>query len=532
MSTSAPDTVVVESAGGRELGFDLARSVAIVLMVLVNFQLMLGAGPGPNEGAADGLLRWLVHVPSGRSSSLFVTLAGVGITLLTRPARFAIPADRLRARVMVVRVLLLRSAFLVIAGVALWHVWSIDILHFYAWYLLIAALLLWWLPTWALLATYVVIVASGAAAQLAGPAAVPELPFRTPLGFLLDGLLTGVHPVVPWLAFVVLGIVLGRLDLRVRARRRRLMWTAALVVLVTELSSFALGSAILRLEPLTALRPHIDLLATGWTPDPLYVVSASGTATLVITLAHEALAHPRLASHPVTRALIATGQMALTIYVTHAVFGVVVPRALFGLHRGVPVAWVTAYWAGFCVVVILGAALWRRFLARGPLEWVMRMVTSWRLRSERTLMVTRPVVVASSEATGWPARLGVLATLAAVLLAVRIVGVPGTSDVLEGLEPRAGQLTLIHQRVSHSVVLAERRSVSFTTRSGLDLYLELDQLTGDGGVVRLAEDDDGGEGTEARILRELSPGRYRVTVRPYGAVTGPYRLEIHAGPPL
>jgi uncharacterized protein len=509
----------------REEGFDLARAVAIVLMVLVNFQLMLARGPAPTDGPASLLLRWIVHVPSGRSSSLFVVLAGVGITLLTRTARTT--GDRKEWRV-AVRTLLLRSVFLLFAGLTLILVWSIDILHFYAAYLFLATLFLIWLPDRALLVVYALIVSAGVAIELAFPE-IPEIPFRTPLGLLSDLFVSGVHPIFPWLAFVTYGLWLGRRDLSNVGLRRRIGLAAGLVVVAVELGSLLVSLVVISVPALSPLSSHLDLLATGWTPDPLYVISASGTATLVIVLAHEVVSHARLQQHRVahtlTRAMIATGQLALSIYVTHAVIGVVIPRAIFGWNHGLPVEAVTAYWAAFCLSIIVLAAIYRRFLSRGPLEFVMRALTSWRLSSERAPTRAPTPTANTIPEPPRPLWLVVLA-LALVLLAIRVLGLPLSSSDTTAPVARMGQLSLLSQRSAHLLDLSAPSIVTLETHSGLDLYLELDALDAEGNATRVAEDDDGGPGTEARIARALSPGRYRITVRPYGATTGPYAVSV------
>lgn len=495
------------------------------MMVLINFQLMLATGPTAADSTASRLLRWCVHVPSGRSSSLFVVLAGAGITLLTRAARRS--GDRIAWRV-AVRTLLLRSLFLVCAGIALWHVWAIDILHFYACYLLLATLFLIWLPDRLLLLAYAALVFSGAAFDLVLPE-LPELPFRTPLGFLLDVFFEGVHPIFPWLAFITYGLWLGRQRLADPHVRWRLALYAGFVVVSVELGSLALSLAVIAAPPLAPLRPWVGLLATGWTPDPLYVISASGTATLVITLAHELVAHERIRTHVVTRALIATGQLALSIYVTHAVVGVVIPRALFHWSHSLSVEAVTAHWAAFCLTVIVLSAIYRRYLSRGPLEFVMRSLTSWRLPRERIDLALPPASTAPSRPLAHvrPA-LALLSLLAVTLAAIRILGLPMPVSTSHAPEDRFGQLTLASQREEHALHLDRAARVMLETHSGVDLYLELDAVDASGARTRIGEDDDSGEGTDARLTQALTPGDYVISVRPYGATTGPYALTIRA----
>ncbi len=536
------------SAGGagnnaREAGWDLARAFAIVMMVLINFQLMLAAPP-PETGLDHGeqILRWLVHVPSGRSSSLFVVLSGVGFSLLTKKARerrAGEPYFSIELRV-ALRTMLLRVVFLFALGNALLLVWSIDILHFYACYLLLATLLFLRTPGWAVLSMGALATIGAVVIDMALPGRA-ELPYLSPLGLTLDLFLDGVHPVLPWFGFVAYGAWLGRRDLSEVTRRRAFLRRAALLVLVTELGSLAVATAVLRVPALAFLAPHLGVLSTSWDPAPLFVVSACGTATVFITLAHELTA--RFDARLPVRALVHTGQLALSIYLTHAIVGVVLPRFFFGWGHALSVAVVTAYWLGFVLTVIVLATLYRRVLPRGPLEWVMRTLTSWRFASERATDPTSIVAEAGAESEARATPAARASTLSWILIAVgttallagRVVGLGvGPSDEVfdldaEGASTRSGELTLLHPRRTVRFQTSRLGHVVIETRSGLDLYLELARV--DGEALRyLAEDDDSGEDLDARIDTSLAPGTYTIIVRPYGATTGPFVLSITPSP--
>src|SRR5437763_250264 len=60
----------------RIQGYDVARALAILGMVVVHFGLVV-AGPATKSGWLAALLRFL----DGRAAALFVALAGVGLTL-------------------------------------------------------------------------------------------------------------------------------------------------------------------------------------------------------------------------------------------------------------------------------------------------------------------------------------------------------------------------------------------------------------------------------------------------------------------
>jgi uncharacterized membrane protein YeiB len=523
----------------RERGWDLARAFAIVMMVLINFQLML-ARPPAAEGLdhAEQILRWLVHVPSGRSSTLFVVLSGVGFSLLTRTARQS--GDRVALRV-ARRQLLLRVVFLFVLGNLLHVVWSIDILHFYACYLLLATLLLLRAPDAWLLGVAALVTAAAAAIDLALPGRA-ELPYLSPLGMLLDVLVDGVHPVLPWLAFVAWGAWLGRRDLSDAIRRRAYLRRAALVVVTTELASISVAHVVLAVPALAPVVPSLGIFGTGWDPAPLFVVSACGTATCFVCVAHEIVQRPPLARSVVVRALVRTGQLALSIYLLHAIVGVVLPRFFLGWGHGLSVLSVTLYWLAFVVSVIVAAFVYRSFFLRGPLEAVMRGLTSWRLASERAAASTiaSQTAAAAPEASGSSAtRLswGLVLAGAALLVAARVVGLStmlggaasGTVSLdavsLDAGSHVSGELSLARPRQRFWLEASRSGEVTIETRSGLDLYLELDRVEGTT-RTRVSEDDDSGEGVDARLTSPFTPGRYELVVRPYAATTGPFVVEI------
>ena len=525
---------------GREHGWDLARAFAIVMMVLINFQLMLAARP-PSTGLAygDQVLRWLVHVPSGRSSSLFVVLAGAGFSLLTRRARVTTgDAARDRTELFVaLRTMLLRVGFLFVAGNVLLLAWPIDILHFYAVYLLLATLLFVRSPGWLVLSFGAIATLAAAVIDVALPGRA-EVPYLTPIGLVLDLFLDGVHPVLPWFGFVAYGAWLGRHDLSDVALRRSYLRRAAVVVVVTELSSLALGWAVLRVPALSFAGPYLGFLTTGWDPAPLFIVSACGTATVFICLAHELTAHARWGKSLPVRALVHTGQLALSVYWLHAIGGVVIPRLLFGWGHTLSVSAVTIYWAAFVLSVIVMASLYRRVFSRGPLEWLMRTLTSWRLAREKVAQREEAAPVTSGEvakdaprvARGGRVVWGLVGVGTALLVVARVVGLgmgpaDGEAITLEGVREIGAELSLLHPRRTLRLEVPRLQRVVIETRSGMDLYLELDRL-GDATRARIAEDDDGGEGLDARLDTTLMSGTYELVVRPYGATTGPFVLAI------
>ena len=79
----------------------------------------------------------------------------------------------------------------------------------------------------------------------------------------------------------------------------------------------------------------------------------------------------------------------------------------------------------------------------------------------------------------------------------------------------------MHPRDVYKLTLAHPAHVTLTTRSGLDLFLELHE-----GSRFIAEDDDSGPGLDAEIEADLEPGTYEIIVRPFASTTGPYALDV------
>ncbi len=524
MAQASEEPAAAADRHERVPGYDVARAFAICGMVLINFGVYLLGSPRGAPG--EIVLRWLAHVPGGRASSLFVTLAGVGI------ARMAW-GDTMLAR----RTLLARAGVLVGLGainVILLH-WDIDILHFYAWYLSIAAIFFLRASPRALVLAAIAFGVSGALLEVAFPeegrAWEPLYTFRvTPVlgtelkllyvsvpGLLRDALVDGVHPIFPWLAFLLWGMWLGRLDLRERALRRTVLARALGVVVATELASRAIAAFLVQTDPHTAV-VWLGLVHTDWSPSAFYVLSACGSATSIIALAHELVA--RWPASRIVRGLGNVGQLALSLYLVHAHLAIGIPRFFLGQSHAMPVETMLVYWCAFVLVVLPLAALYRTRFRRGPVEWLLRRVTG----SPEHVAPLTPASMTPREPPrwAWPAlALG----LAALPLASFVGASPWTMRCPERVAVTSGEthggLSLFCPRARYALTLEAPTTVTLATRSGLDVYLEVHR---EGRMI--VEDDDSGPHLDARIVTTLAPGRYDVDVRPYSASTGPFVLEV------
>jgi uncharacterized membrane protein YeiB len=359
------------SSALRVDGLDFARSLAFLGMVFVNFRTSIVP-----KGRDVGWLAWINERIDGRAAATFVTLAGVGLSLMSRRARLGGDAAMLSS---VRQTIARRAVFLFVIGLLYWPLWPADILHYYGVYLAIGTCLITARDRTLLILAGSLVLAF--AFLIVGGAdyshgwnwdSLSYTGFWTPLGFLRNLIYNGFHPVIPWFAFLLFGMWLGRRDLLDAQLQARLIAVALPVIAVTEVSSRWL---IRKATPKLGAEDATSVFGTApMPPMPLYMIAASATAVVVICLC--AGIARKAAGARWIQPFLATGQLAMTLYVAHVVFGIV-PLEMSGVLDGRRnVVTSTVCGLTFCVAAVVFAWAWRRKYSRGPLELVMRKITA------------------------------------------------------------------------------------------------------------------------------------------------------------
>jgi uncharacterized membrane protein len=404
----ATAATAVTSSASRVRGVDAARGVALLGMIAAH-TLPLTEGDQPTMAG---------RLVNGPAAALFGVLAGLSVAMLTGRRRLEMGIDaRRRALRLVVRGLAIGTLGLALGQAALG---SIDVILTYYGVLFVLAVPLVFLSTR-------VLVGLGAALAVVAPvtgfllrAQLPptelldpsfSMLVGDPVGLLTTLLFTGAYPVWPWLAYLCVGIAVGRLRLDSTRTASALALGGALLAVVATVASELILHAAGGLQQVLA--------ATGLSPEELATLSAEGpngvTPTtswwwLAVALPHSstpfdlartigtslailgamllldrliARSAPHLPSRVLNVArtpLAAAGSMTLTFYVLHVVFTGLAPES--------------DPWVLYLVQVVAAlavGALWQRLVGRGPLETgVAKLIDAVVAVPSRTTAPTAP----------------------------------------------------------------------------------------------------------------------------------------------
>jgi uncharacterized protein len=373
-SFSASSPVIGVSIPGRIAGYDVARAIAVIGMVIVNYHNIFLVGRSRHPHWFTGLAFFL----QGRAAAIFVMLAGIGITLMSHKALLSGDAVLYKK---VRQELLRRSVVLFLLGLVFLNWWSSDILHFYGIFLSTGALLLF-APGFSILLLIGGCLVSGTFLYIfyeASPTLIKVLLPANPVFELCDGLLmSGQYPVLPWFSFFLVGMWLGRPEIISNKRViRRIFWVSLLVfsltIVLDNTSDILLGhfQIIQNDSPLGLL-----FLSVPFPMSPFFAISAMAGSLVVIIMCITLNDHP-LFARPFSH-LTAIGKMSLTIYISHIFIGLFVEHfTISKLNPEEFQMFTVVFTFLFCLGVFGGTKLWFRQFTRGPFEWLLRQLSQY-----------------------------------------------------------------------------------------------------------------------------------------------------------
>ncbi|WP_240974844.1 heparan-alpha-glucosaminide N-acetyltransferase domain-containing protein [Crystallibacter degradans] len=240
-STVDPPATLSVRAGKRLIGIDAARGLALIGLMAIHLF------PSEDEVTHEPTLAW--NLFSGDSAALFALLAGVGLALSSggsaphRGKRMA--ADRIG---LAARAVVIGSIGLVISAIMPEDPAAYGILLYYAVFFLMAIPFLHLRPLMLFLTAAAFSIIAPILRQLLGPV-LPESSVwnhtvvnlvTEPLGTASELLLTGSYPALAYMSYLLVGLGLGRLDLRSIRVQGLIAGTGAALAVLANLASFLL----------------------------------------------------------------------------------------------------------------------------------------------------------------------------------------------------------------------------------------------------------------------------------------------------
>ncbi|WP_347173332.1 DUF418 domain-containing protein [Polaribacter uvawellassae] len=354
----------------RIIGIDVARAFAVIGMILVNFKMVLG-----QQG--ETWVRNFTSLLEGKAAATFVVLAGIGIAFMTNSAIHQNDLEKIKN---VKKRILKRAFFLFVVGLSYILIWPADILHFYGIYMLIALVLIQssskkiFYSTLAIIFLYPIILLFFNYETGWNFTTLDYTDFWTLNGFLRNLFLNGFHPVIPWAAFMLIGLWFGKQDLTNNRFVKKAALFSLFIFIVMQLISM-LAITVLSDGSITATEELQSILGTNPMPPlPIYMISGSSISVCIISIC--ILISQKFENSFIIKALTKTGQLALTFYVAHVIIGMglieVISDTKLGEHS---LNFSVVYGLVFSLGCIVFALIWMKYKKSGPLEWIMRKVT-------------------------------------------------------------------------------------------------------------------------------------------------------------
>lgn len=339
----------------------MARGLAVLGMLVAHL------GTGHHYGVQGWGHEWM-WIADGRSAALFATLAGVSLALMSRRADAEAPGPERAAQLRALRVkVLVRAGIVLVIGVALQ---ALDtpiavILPTYAVLFLMAVPLLH-APDRALLAVASVAVVLGPVVVLGVREATTGgvRPTRIDFGYGVGELIWGYYPALVWIAYLVVGLVMGRYLTRAgHAPGGAGLARPALVLLAVGVPVAVVGygaGLLVGRGTDTDAWPGALASVSDHADTTFEVVGNLGVALAVVGLCLLATAWRPLAA--VLSPLGACGAMALSVYTVQlVVIAFLGPASVWYPASNVPLL-------ALGLGSMAGAWVWRMLLGRGPLE--------------------------------------------------------------------------------------------------------------------------------------------------------------------
>lgn len=359
----------MKKQSARISGIDLARALAVIGMIIVNFKVVFG-----QQGSS--WLKFIINIFDGKAAATFVVLAGVGLALMTNTALRNNDSQKLK----IIRIKIFKRAlFLFILGLTYILVWPADILHFYSIYMLIILLLskrnekVILILLIVFIFIYPLLISFWNYKTGWNFDTLEYLDFWTFNGFFRNLFLNGFHPVIPWVSFMLFGFWFGKQDLKNDRFIKKAFWISSIAFIVIQILSYA-SISILSKGNEQSVSELTEIIGTSPMP-PLPIYMFNGIAISISIISTCIIIGKRYPTNRIILALNKTGRLALTFYVAHVIVGMGILELLNPEKMGnYPIVFSASYALIFSLLCVLFATYWLKNRKNGPVEWLMKRI--------------------------------------------------------------------------------------------------------------------------------------------------------------
>jgi uncharacterized membrane protein len=390
-TTTASRTVKGTASGTRLAGIDAARGLALLAMMATHVLATF-------ESDSQLTPTWIGIAFSGRAAALFAVLAGVGLALSTGKQQ-TLPGPELWAarRGIALRALVIGAVGLSLGGLEV-NI-AIILVHYALLFLCVLPFvglgvkrLLMLAAAWILAAPVLAFLLRPWLLSADPPLRLGHNPgwedLATPDRLLGDLFLTGFYPVLQWIAYLLVGLAIGRMALSKAAVPFLLLAGGTVVAIISKWLGIVMmedwgGRQALEAQigdptyPLASLL-QVNLAGLNQSGSAWWLASSAPHAGTTLDLLHTSgmaaavigacLLLGRLGNWLELDLLLplrGAGAMTLSLYTAHL--------CIMGALHGQPLlpGWTVegVYWAQFIGVLVTGA-VFAALAWRGPLEWV------------------------------------------------------------------------------------------------------------------------------------------------------------------
>ena len=371
----------------RFASLDVARTIALFGIIVLNYHGYLNFQSTSSTTAPSIFEKWWHPFEGALANPFpvgFVMVAGMGVALLLQDVARAnahhdvskIARAHTEARWRLAR----RGLFLFTLGYGIEWIWAGTILPYYGAYFVVASIIATWsarkLVALAAISAFTAAIIEWWRLDQSFDGNLttwlsPSTP-NTPRDLMIRLFIDYTHPLFPWLAFFIVGILLGRKYHDIAKFRRKLL-TAAVAVAAFAYITNAIVNSLVRSDADNGVSSALmwrHLVSTQpFDRSVLYVLASLGVVVavfLIITILCEKF-HDSL----VLRLAQTTGQLTLTIYLAHIfIYNIVVTQAGLVQPTGLDTAMTMS------IVVFVAAVIWANWwsplFGRGPAERLYR----------------------------------------------------------------------------------------------------------------------------------------------------------------